>query len=86
MKGFLRERRSRDSKTVADSSGTTSQVEQVPVDRIESNDDDFTTAELQEFLEADGYDVPADPAFKENLREMLWQMVKRMRRDGGEGA
>jgi len=86
VKGFLREPSSRDGTVVADSGATTSKAEQVPVDRIDATDDDFTAAELQEFLEADGYDVPADPVFKEQLRETLWEMVRRMRREGGGGA
>lgn len=76
--GYLRDRKSRDGETVADAKRTTTEAQQVPVDGMEA---EFTSAELQEFLEADGYDVPADPEFKERLRESLWQMVKRMRRE-----
>ena len=32
--------------------------------------------ELREFLSADGSYVSADPAFKQELRETLWKMVK----------
>ena len=32
-------------------------------------------AELEEFLEADGAGVQADPVFKERLRRTLWRMV-----------
>jgi len=32
--------------------------------------------ELRDFLSADGTDVKADPAFKENLRETLWKIVE----------
>jgi hypothetical protein len=32
--------------------------------------------ELRDFLSADGTDVNADPAFKENLRETLWKIVE----------
>ena len=37
---------------------------------------EFTTEELQEFLEADRIDVRADPAFKERLRDKLWEIVR----------
>jgi hypothetical protein len=37
---------------------------------------DFTSEELQEFLEADRLDVKADPAFKERLRQKLWEIVR----------
>ncbi len=46
---------------------------------------DFTTEELQEFLEADRNPVPADPEFKEELREKLWRMIEE-RRASGEGS
>jgi hypothetical protein len=32
--------------------------------------------ELRDFLSADGTEVNADPAFKENLRETLWKIVE----------
>jgi hypothetical protein len=32
--------------------------------------------ELRDFLSADGTDVGADPAFKENLRAALWKIVE----------
>jgi hypothetical protein len=35
-----------------------------------------TMEELQEFLEGDILEVPADPAFKERLRQSLWEMVR----------
>jgi hypothetical protein len=38
---------------------------------------EFTTEELQEFLEADRHPVEADPLFKEQLRERLWRLVQR---------
>ena len=40
---------------------------------------EYTTEELQEFLEADGNAVPADPIFKERLRERLWKMLEERR-------
>ena len=36
---------------------------------------EFTLDELREFLEADLLDVPADPEFKERLRQRLWALV-----------
>ncbi len=38
---------------------------------------EFTTEELQEFLEADRYPIEADPLFKEQLREKLWRLLQR---------
>lgn len=38
---------------------------------------EFTTEELQEFLEADQYPIDADPVFKEQLRETLWKLLVR---------
>lgn len=51
---------------------------------------DFTIDELREFLEADLLDVPVDPAFKERLRQQLWELVQanaraRRGRPPGEG-
>ena len=37
---------------------------------------DFTMDELREFLEADHFDLRADPEFKERLREKLWDLVQ----------
>jgi hypothetical protein len=37
---------------------------------------EFTTEELQEFLEADLYPIEVDPAFKEQLREKLWRLLQ----------
>ena len=42
----------------------------------------FDPDELREFLAADIMDVPVDSAFKERLRELLWEMVRK--RYGGE--
>jgi hypothetical protein len=38
--------------------------------------DGFDPAEFAEFLEADDSALPADPAFKERLRQRLWGMVR----------
>jgi hypothetical protein len=40
---------------------------------------EFTTEELQEFLEADRHPIEADPLFKEQLREKLWRLLQRSR-------
>ena len=45
---------------------------------------EFTTEELQEFLEADKNPVEASPAFKEELRERLWKMLEERRLASGE--
>ncbi len=44
---------------------------------IEEIASEFTTEELQEFLEADRYPIEADPLFKEQLREKLWRLLLR---------
>jgi hypothetical protein len=44
---------------------------------IEEIASEFTTEELQEFLEADRYPIEADPLFKEQLREKLWKLLQR---------
>lgn len=46
---------------------------------------EFSTEELQEFLEADRLPVRADPVFKEELRERLWRLVQERARERGEG-
>ena len=40
---------------------------------------EFSTEELQEFLEADRAPVQADPIFKERLREKLWNLLEEQR-------
>jgi hypothetical protein len=37
---------------------------------------DFDPTEFAEFLDADEHPVPADPAFRERLRQQLWTMVR----------
>jgi hypothetical protein len=37
---------------------------------------DTELEELRDFLAADLLDVPVDPAFKEELRRRLWEMVR----------
>ena len=39
-------------------------------------DEAFDPAEFAEFLEADDSPMPANPAFKERLRQQLWGMVR----------
>ena len=43
---------------------------------IEEITAEFTTEELQEFLEADGHPIEADPLFKEELRQKLWKLLQ----------
>jgi hypothetical protein len=43
---------------------------------IEENEMDIPIEELREFLSADLFEVPADPAFKEGLREKLWELIR----------
>ena len=49
---------------------------------------DVPVEELREFLSADLFEIPADPNFKERLREKLWELIQsgsfgygRVRRD-----
>ncbi len=42
----------------------------------------FTMEELREFLEGDLLEGQADPEFKEQLRQQLWEMLQ-ARRAGG---
>lgn len=49
-------------------------VEQAVVEEAAA---EITAEELREFLEADLYPIQADPAFKEELREKLWDLVQR---------
>ena len=37
---------------------------------------EFTIEELREFLQGDALDAPVDPAFKERLRQRLWELVQ----------
>ena len=46
---------------------------------------EFTTEELQEFLEGDRQPVKADPKFKEELREKLWRMLEERRASEKDG-
>jgi hypothetical protein len=42
-----------------------------------AEDEAIDPAELREFLSADFVEEKADPAFRERLRSLLWEMVKR---------
>lgn len=46
------------------------------MEEIEELAAEVSAEELQEFLAADGLDVPFDPEFKERLREQLWALVR----------
>ena len=46
----------------------------------EASTEVVTLQELRDFLEADRESVPADPVFKERLREKLWSLLQRRRR------
>jgi hypothetical protein len=47
---------------------------------------DLTIEELQEFLQADLLDVPVDPAFKERLKQRLWELVQAQLQAKGESS
>lgn len=49
---------------------------------VETFEENFTLAELEEFLACDDLGFVADPAFKERLRRALWDLLRRP--DGGE--
>jgi hypothetical protein len=53
-----------------------SRHQDVELDVMDESEMDFPIEELHEFLSADLFDVPADPAFKEALREKLWEMIQ----------
>jgi len=44
--------------------------------RSHAVDPDFDPVEFAEFLEADEGPFPIDPAFRERLREQLWEIVR----------
>jgi hypothetical protein len=49
----------------------------VELDLAEETDmEDIPLDELREFLSADLFEVPADPMFKEGLREKLWEAIQ----------
>lgn len=56
--------------------GARTSEQQEQRDVIDHGTGEFTSDELREFLEADGLDVGADPAFKERLRRRLWRLVR----------
>lgn len=47
-----------------------------PASDAERGAETFDPAEFAEFLEADDSPLPANPAFKERLRQQLWGMVR----------
>ena len=44
--------------------------------KLELPSEDIAMDEIREFLEADAVDVKVDPAFKEELRDKLWDVVE----------
>ena len=45
---------------------------------------EFEALELREFLAADRRATPADPAFRERLRDELWTLVQQRGSDGDD--
>jgi hypothetical protein len=43
---------------------------------FDETSEDIAVDEIQEFIDADRFDVNADPAFKQELREKLWELVQ----------
>lgn len=62
--------------TAASAAPATPAQQDVELELLEDNEMDFPIEELREFLSADLFDVPADPAFKEGLREKLWELIQ----------
>ena len=48
---------------------------------VETFEEDFTLAELEEFLACDHRGIVADPEFKERLRRTLWGILQSTRND-----
>jgi len=66
----------------------TSVPREVEFELFDENALDVPVEELREFLSADLFEIPADPNFKERLREKLWELIQsgsfgygRVRRD-----
>jgi hypothetical protein len=74
VKGFLRG--GKESNAAADERTDEKREQEQVAEQIPA---DFSSDELREFLEADGLEVSADPAFKERLRRKLWELVERRR-------
>jgi hypothetical protein len=77
VKGFLRG--GKESDAAAEEARRIEKREQEQEQVAEQIPTDFSSEELREFLEADGLEVSADPAFKERLRRKLWELVERRR-------
>ena len=67
-------RRSTAARSVA-ARGTSTRSD-VELEVTDENETDFPIEELREFLSADFFEVPADPTFKQVLRDKLWQMLQ----------
>ncbi len=63
-------------KTSQEKQSVDPEMDKYEAEQIEEMAREFTTEELQEFLEGDLLDVQADPGFKERLRRKLWQLVQ----------
>ena len=75
VKGFLRGWRNSTEKAQGDQSSR-KPTQDVNEEMDAELSTEFSDEELQEFLEGDGLDVRADPAFKERLRRKLWEIVR----------
>ena len=53
---------------------------------MEDGTNEATMEELRDFLEGDVFEVPADPKFKERLRQHLWEMLRLRFRRRSSGA
>jgi len=54
--------------------------------KLDETPKDIALDEIREFLEADELDVKADPAFKGELREKLWDLLQsKARSDNARG-
>lgn len=59
--------------------GTEPSTVEREIDVVAPAGDEISSEELREFLEADRLGVRADPAFRERLREALWELLRRVR-------
>jgi hypothetical protein len=50
------------------------------------NSEEITVDELREFLEADLFGATADPKFKEELRQTLWDLLQSGADCGDDGS
>ena len=63
------------SSAISNASRSPQASEILEHDLIAENESEISMEELQEFMSADLFEVPADPTFKDRLREKLRELV-----------